>query len=131
MTLSSYTNIVSIAFAFRAEETAENLARYLMFEDIEGQCSSKLDQAIAIYNALPDAEKERFASSSDYVLSSARARFSAWLATRGQQINANLSVVSLAPPKGQAESSFALLVLFALLGVAGIFGLLLASPRKQ
>lgn len=131
MTLSSYTNIVSIAFTFRAEETAENLAHYLMFEDIEGQCSSKLDQAIAVYNDLPDAEKERFASSSDYVLSSARARFSAWLAARGQHIDASLSVVSLALPKEQAESSFALLALLALLGVAGIFGLLLASRRKQ
>ncbi|MGN1262159.1 MAG: hypothetical protein ACI4UT_03765, partial [Candidatus Enteromonas sp.] len=106
-------------------------AHYLMFEDIEGQCSSKLDQAIAIYNALPDSEKERFASSSDYVLASAQARFSAWLAARGQRIDANLSVVSLALPKEQAESSFALLVLLALLGVAGIFGLLLASRRKQ
>ena len=131
MTLSSYTNISSISFSFVPSDTAENFARYVMFEDSEGQCTSKLAQAIALYESLPSAEKDRLATSSDYVLSSARARFEAWLAAAGQHLDTNLSIVSLAFPRAQAEASYPLIVLVSLLGAATLLSLLFLSRRKR
>lgn len=131
MTLSSYTNISSIAFAFVPTDSAENFARYVMFEDTEGQCVSKLDQAITLYESLPSAEKDRLATSSDYVLSCARARFEAWLAAAGQHLDMNLSIVSLAFPRAQSEASYSLIVLVSLLGAATLLSLLFLPRRKR
>jgi len=64
-----------------------------MFEDTEGQCVNKTDIAIGYYNEMSDEEKGLFVSSDDYVVSSARDRFEAWLANQGKSINTTNNLI--------------------------------------
>ena len=86
-TVSNYVNITSITVTLKGSETAISLANYVMFEDTEGQCTSKTDSAICIFGNMPTSAKSTFMTSDDYVISTARERLEAWLLNQGKQIS--------------------------------------------
>lgn len=84
---SGYVNISSIEVTFKASETAENVSNYIMYEDTNNQCVSKLPTALTYYKNLNSSGKTEFQTSSDYVISTARARLEAWASSQGMSIN--------------------------------------------
>ena len=85
-TSSSYSNISSISFTLKDIETALNVSNYLMYEDTNNQCLSKLDIAITYFNNMSKDERLLFMTSNDYVISTARERLEAWAINQGKQI---------------------------------------------
>lgn len=84
---SSYVNITSFSVTFKASETAENVSNYIMYEDTNNQCVSKLPTALTYYKNLNSSGKTEFQTSSDYVISTARTRLEAWASSQGKSIN--------------------------------------------
>lgn len=58
-----------------------------MYEDTEGQCNSKFDNAETYFKALSATERAKFMTSADYVISSARERLEAWATYLGKTIS--------------------------------------------
>ena len=65
---------------------AENVANFIMFEDTTNQCVTKTDDAIDFFEELNATERERFMEENNYVLSTARERFNAWLRNQGKEV---------------------------------------------
>ena len=80
--------LTDITFTYEGEgtETASTLANFIMFEDTNGQCVSKLDDAIKIFTKLSKSERTLFMSSEDYVLKTARERLEAWARNQEKEI---------------------------------------------
>ena len=71
----------------RSNNTPVNLANYIMFEDTTNQCISKLSNAITSLGNLSSSDRTIFATSNDYVISTARTRLEAWARNQGKTIN--------------------------------------------
>lgn len=71
-----------IVVTYGSNESALNIANYIMINDTSNQCKTKLTIAIDKLNSLSVAEKDLFNSSSDYVISTARNRLEAWARVR-------------------------------------------------
>ena len=77
----------SVTISYGGDENATNVANYIMFEDTENQCVSKLDTAITYFENMSKEERTLFMTSDDYVIATARERLEAWLANQEKQIN--------------------------------------------
>ena len=77
----------SITIRVSGLDTAVNLSNYIMYEDTNNQCTTKTTTAIGYFEGLSKAERSTFMTSNDYVISSARERFNAWLANQGKSIS--------------------------------------------
>ena len=84
---NGYANVTSITTITEEDETALNVANYIMYEDTEGQCVDKFDTASGYFEAMPKAQRAAFMTSNDYVISFARDRFEAWALNQGKTIN--------------------------------------------
>ena len=78
--------LTDINIEFSADETAVNVANYIMFEDKENQCVSKLDTAITDFENMSKEERTLFMTSEDYVIVTARERLEACLANQEKNI---------------------------------------------
>ncbi len=87
--------LTNITFTYVGGDSAKNVANYIMYEDTEGQCATKLNNAISYLNNMSTSEKETFSSSSDYVVSTARTRLNAWAANQGKTITYSNGAYSL------------------------------------
>lgn len=83
---SNYSNITKIDITTKGE-TALNVSNYIMFEDSNNQCVSKLPIALDYYKNLSASGKSEFQTSDDYVISTARERLNAWAVAQGKTIN--------------------------------------------
>lgn len=81
-----------IVVTYGSNESALNIANYIMINDTTNQCKTKLGIAIDKLNSLSAAEKDLFNSSSDYVISTARNRLEAWARSEGRVLTYNESV---------------------------------------
>ncbi|MDY4849391.1 MAG: bacterial Ig-like domain-containing protein, partial [Bacilli bacterium] len=84
---STYSNISSISYTLKAADNPTNVSNYIMYEDTNGQCTTKLDVAIDKLNTMSNEDKATFWSSSDYVISTARERLQAWAAHEGRTLS--------------------------------------------
>ena len=103
-------------------ETPQNVANYIMFEDTSNQCKSKLNTAVGYLSNLSSSQRSTFATSSDYVISTARTRLEAWATSQGKTINyinGTLSPVNTLVSFVNNENNNAIIML-AILSVAGI-----------
>ena len=78
--------ITDITFTYGAEDTATNVANYIMYEDTNNQCVSKFPTAKGYFDDLSASERQSFMVSDDYVISSARTRFQEWARHLGKTI---------------------------------------------
>lgn len=79
----------SVEFTYGSEDTAENVANYIMFEDTVGQCNTKTTVAKGYFEQLSKEEKTSFMESSEYVISKGRERLLAWLKNQGMEIESS------------------------------------------
>lgn len=86
-TSEKYSNISTITIGLRNDETAVNVANYIMFEDTNNQCLTKLDTAITYFNNMSKIERATFMSSDDLVMRTARERLEAWMRNQNKEIS--------------------------------------------
>jgi len=79
----------SVEFTYGSEDTAENVANYIMFEDTIGQCNTKTTVAKGYFEQLSKEERTSFMESSEYVISKGRERLLAWLKNQGMEIESS------------------------------------------
>ena len=86
---SGYVNInrIDVYTKNSASDTALALAHYIMFEDTEGQCTSKYDYAAGVFTGLSKSERTVFMTTSDYVITLARERLIAWALIQNKTIS--------------------------------------------
>lgn len=87
--------ISSIEINYGSAETAANVANYIMYEDTNGQCETKLNIAIGYLNNTSASEFELFMNSDGYVLATARTRLYAWAANQGKVISVSNNQITL------------------------------------
>ena len=78
--------LTDITFTYGSEDTATNVANYIMYEDTNNQCVSKFPTAKGYFDDLSTSERQTFMSSNDYVISNARTRFQDWARHLGKTI---------------------------------------------
>lgn len=78
-----------VEITYGAEDTAINLANYIMFEDTNGQCNTKFDIAKGYFEGLSKSERTTFMTSEAYVISTAKTRFEAWASAKGNIVELN------------------------------------------
>ena len=79
--------LTSITFTYGGEDTATNLANYIMYEDTNNQCNTKYSVAKGYFENLTKTERTSFMTSSDYVIATARERLEAWARNKGESIS--------------------------------------------
>ncbi len=84
---SGFINFVSFSVKTVGFESANNVANYIMFEDTNNQCLTKLDYAISYFNNMSATERSTFMTSDDFVISTARDRFDKWLISQGKSVS--------------------------------------------
>lgn len=75
-----------IVVTYGTSENPTNVANYIMYEDNNGQCSTKFDIAKGYFGSLSKDDRATFMTSSDYVISNARTRFQDWARHLGKTI---------------------------------------------
>lgn len=129
----------SITFTYGSEETALNVANYVMYEDTSNQCETKYSAAKGYFNNLSTTEKALFMTSDDYVISTARERFEAWAKHHGETIQSqggdyviSRNVIPFGP-MGDSDNSkiIAIVSIVSLIGVSAIGGYFFLKKRKE
>ena len=81
-----------IVVTYGSNESALNIANYIMINDTVNQCRAKLGIVIDKLNSLSAIEKDLFNSSTNYVISTARNRLEAWARSEGKVLTYNEGV---------------------------------------
>ena len=129
----------SIEITYGAAQTAKNVANYIMFEDTNNQCTTKLNIAIGYLNGASSAEKSTFQTSNDYVIQTARTRLEAWAANQGKTINYSGSnivlqsrvFVNIASLTGEQINGVALTIIISTITALSIGGYFFFRRKKQ
>ena len=136
---SNYSNITQISITLKGEETPNNVANYIMFEDSGGQCVSKYDVAKGYFESMSKANRVEFMESTDYVISTARERLIAWAKYHGNVINASgddyIISRNIIPfgPMGDSDNTkiIAIVSIVSLIGVSAIGGYFFLKKKKE
>lgn len=135
--------ITSITFEYSGSggETAKNVSNYIMYEDTNNQCNTKLDIAIGYLNNLTQAELNSFVTkteSQDYVIYTARTRLNAWAASKGKTINystaGHVTLNSYVNPiinafeEGNATT---IIIIIGIIGLTALGGYIFIRKRKE
>lgn len=135
-TQTSYVNITNITVSIKGVETANNVSNFIMYEDTNNQCASKLTTAINYINNCSSSELETLQNSSDYVISTARERLEAWARNQGKSIDySSTGSVSLKAIKNTILTSDNcpfnnILIIICSISVISIFGIYLMIRKK-
>jgi hypothetical protein len=137
-TSSSYSNITSISYTLSGQDSASNVANYVMYEDTTNQCTTKFYLAIDKLNTMSSADKEAFWTSADYAISTARERLLAWARHEGKTLTysdgayrviGSGNIPSLLDLNQSSPSI--LVVVIAMLGLASFGGYLFLRIKKE
>ena len=126
----------SITIEYGSDESAENIANYIMFTDTDGQCTTKLNTALGYYKKLTSDEKTIFQSSTDYVISTARTRLNAWARSQGKVIDYSDGSISSVNPfinlSGEENNNVVYMILvISLVGVSSIVACLYIRRKRS
>ena len=117
--------VSSVEITYGSDETPANVANYIMYTDTTNQCLTKLSNAVTYLGNLSSSDLSTFASSNDYVISTARERLNAWAASQGKTINysnatmSNKTGVSLLN-NIENNNAITLIIIISLLGATSI-----------
>lgn len=69
------------------QDDALNVSNFIMYEDTNNQCNTKLDQAITKLNTMSETEKDLFwTPGNNYVIATAKTRLQAWATSKGKTL---------------------------------------------
>lgn len=135
---SSALYLSDITFTYSTSDTAVNLSNYIMYEDTVDQCLSKLVTAQGYFEGLSTSERSTFMTSTDYVVSTARDRFNAWIIHQGKTIKLvdgdyviqGLGLVSLIDNVNSNISTI-IIVVISILSLSSLGGYFYLRKKKQ
>lgn len=137
-TSSLYSNITSISYTLSGQDSASNVANYVMYEDTTNQCTTKFYLAIDKLNTMSSADKEAFWTSADYAISTARERLLAWARHEGKTLTYSDSAYRIIGSSNipslldvNQSSPSILVVVIAMLGLASFGGYLFLRIKKE
>ena len=120
------------------DDTAVNLANYVMYEDTNNQCTTKFDTAKGYFEGLSKAERSTFMTSSDYVISTARERLLAWATHEGKIIAESDDGYIITTPSnvvvksiGETSTNVIISVVVGLVAASAIGGYFFIKKRKE
>ena len=87
VTKNIYVQQISVTTSATAADNPTNVANYIMYEDTNNQCTSKLSEVITKLNTMSASDKTTFMTSTDYVIATARERLEAWARNQGKTLN--------------------------------------------
>lgn len=130
--------INNISIEYGTEQSATNVANYIMYEDTSNQCSTKFDIAKGYFTGMSQSERNTFMTSSDYVISTARERFEAWARHEGKtisQVNGDYVVSSqvnnLIHVFNESCTNVILIVVISIVGLSTLGGFFFIKKRKE
>ncbi len=131
----------SLTITVEGGDTAINIANYVMYEDTNNQCNTKLDIAIGYLNNLTQTELNSFATkteSQDYVIYTARTRLNAWAASKGKTINYSTaghvvanSYVNPIINAFEAGNAITIIIVIGIVGLTAFGGYIFIRKRKE
>lgn len=131
----------SIAIEYGSGEVSEspvNVSNYIMYENTNNQCLTKLDIALEKLNTLSQSDKNTFMTSNDYVIKCARERIQAWARNQGKEFelnNDNNFVINsnnnFNGDNFTDEGSTSLIVIICALSLVSTISLLIIKKRKH
>ena len=125
----------SLSITIGGSDNATNVANYIMYEDTENQCTFKLNVAIGYLQGLSSDNRNTFATSDDYVVSTARERLEAWALNQGKEINYTTGELVSKSNKvsyglNDNDSSAAIIIVVASMSVVSLSVLLVIKKRR-
>ena len=130
--------LTSVAITYGSEDSATNVANYIMYEDTNGQCTSKFTTAKGYFEGLSVAERASFMTSDDYVISTARERFEAWARYLGKTITlsngdyvvTNAKIINVV---GGSENTntITIVIIISSIGLITVGGYFFLKRRKE
>lgn len=134
-TASNYSNIGSITYSLCGDDTLMNVCNYIMYEDTNNQCVTKLPLVLTKLNTLSPAAKEEFMTSSNYVVSTARERLNAWARNQGQTVSLidnSFSVSSTNNLGGfEINKNASIAIIFVTISAITLSGFIICQKRKK
>ena len=140
-TQSNYINIVDITITRKAIETPANVANYIMYEDTNGQCTSKFNTAKGYFESMTKNGRITFMTSSDYVVLTARARLNAWAAHEGKTISLSNGDYVISSGRitnfpnivsnNETNTTIILVIVFMSLGLITVSGFYFLKKKRQ
>ena len=136
--------IDKVEITYGAEETALNVANYIMINDTEGQCSGqngKYNLSIAKLNTMSKDEKDLFwgaTESQNYVIYTARTRLAAWARHEGKTLSyidetfsSNSNTISILGDTVMGDPTIYVVVGITLASVLGFATYFIYRKKKQ
>lgn len=128
----------SLTITYEAK-SAINLSNYIMYEDTNNQCKSKLSTATAYFNGLTSSQREIFMTSDDYVVMTARERLEAWARHEGKTIEyvdgdyvvTNTNNFTAPLTKTDSQITMFLIVTISVLGIISVGVFLHVRKKKE
>ncbi len=131
---SKYSNFSNINLGLKGIDTLANVSNFIMYEDTEGQCVSKLGSAIDKLNNMSTSDKSTFWSSNDYVIKTARERIQAWAAHEGKTLSYSGGSFVISGSNGPFikvnNNNTVLIVLAVMMSMTCLGGLLFLKKKK-
>ena len=130
----------SIAIEYGSGEVSEspvNVSNYIMYENTNNQCLTKLDIALEKLNTLSQSDKNTFMTSNDYVIKCARERIQAWARNQDKEfeLNDNNFVINsnniFNGDNFTDEGSTNLIIIICALSLVSTISLLVIKKRKN
>ena len=137
-TQTNFINITSISVTLKASDTPANVANYIMYEDTNGQCTSKFNTAKGYFQSLTSSGRSTFMTSDDYVIETARERLEAWAEYLGRTISYSggdyvisssqvISLINVVPK----NKTVIVIIFVSLVGLTSIGGYFFIRHRKE
>lgn len=131
--------LTDVTFTYGSEDSAVNLANYIMYEDTNGQCNTKFSVAKGYFEGLSNSQRMTFMTSDDFVISTARTRLEAWASYLGQTIThingdyviSNSKSFNPIVEEVVNEGSISVIVVVSLVGLTSIGAYLFIWKRKE
>ena len=135
---SSALYLDQIVVTYGSGQTPSNVANYIMYEDTNNQCETKFSVVKGYFEGLTAAQRETFMTSSDYVISTARARLQAWATHLGKTITysngdyviSNSHILNPIIDTSNSES-LSIIIVVSLLAVTGVVGYFYFQRKEE
>ena len=118
-----------------SSNTPSNLSNYIMYEDTNDQCTTKFNTAIGYLGDMSSSDRTTFASSSDYVIATARERLEAWARHLGKTIDYSNGTVSGAKTidviNGGLSTPILILIVASAVGAISIGGYFFLRRKEK
>lgn len=135
-TSSSYSNFTKITLKYKNADTLDNVCNYIMYQDTNGQCTSKFSEAVNKLNTMSKVDKDSFWTPSTYKANKSKERIMAWADYLGKEltytdgkyvVNGSRTINLLPQDKGIITT----LIVLSITSITLVGGYLLFKRKKK